>query len=300
MRFPLSIKRPPRVYAIAIAIAAVGLVALIAVWSQPALLRVGTLFSLLNETAPPKLPVPVQEVTSRELEDTWGAPRSDNRRHEGIDIFAPLGRPVLSTTNGVVFKVGEDNLGGHVVRVLGPGWQWHYYAHLDRFADIKPGSVVNRGSVLGYVGNTGNAAGTPYHLHYGVYQFLGGAQNPYPLLADDQQTTAKKETADKNTKRVHTARRSSKKNPPAKKAGPQRSLAVKKAGPQQASTAKKTAGPHNASAAKKKAEPHQAKVAKKKAGPTQQSLAVKKKAPRSSSVKKKSERRQPLAVSNDR
>ena len=292
----MTIKRLPKAYAIAIV--AVVFVVVIAVWNQPALLRVGTLISLLSEKSPPKLPVPVEQVASTELEDTWGAPRSDNRRHEGIDIFAPLGRPVLSTTNGVVFKVGEDNLGGHVVRVLGPGWHWHYYAHLDKFADIKPGGIVNRGTVLGYVGNTGNAVGTPYHLHYGVYQFLGVAQNPYPLLADDQPTTAKKETAEKSTKRVHTSRRSSKKQPPAKKAGPQRSLAVKKSGPQQASIAKKTAGLHNASAAKKKAEPHPSKLAKKKAEP-QQSLAVKKKAPRSS-VKKKSERRQPLAVSNDR
>ena len=201
----MSIKRPPRVYAIAIA--AVGLTALIVVWNQPALLRVPTLLSLLTQSAPPKLPVPVKEVASQELADTWGAPRSDNRRHEGIDIFAPLGRPVLSTTNGVVFKVGEDSLGGHVVRVLGPGWQWHYYAHLDRFADIKPGTIVQAGTVLGYVGNTGNAIGTPHHLHYGVYRFLGGAQNPYPLLAADREET-------KITKITKTAQKSVKKRPP--------------------------------------------------------------------------------------
>jgi len=164
---------------------AIGFAGSIAVWNQPALLRVGTLISLLREQPPPKLPVPVQEVAPKDLADTWGALRSGDRLHEGIDIFAPLGRPVLSTTNGVVFKVGEDDLGGHVVRVLGPGWQWHYYAHLDRFADIKPGSTVKPGSILGYVGNTGNARGTPYHLHYGVYRFIGGARNPYPLLSPD-------------------------------------------------------------------------------------------------------------------
>jgi peptidoglycan LD-endopeptidase LytH len=214
-RFSLSTKRLPRVYAIAIA--AVGLAILIAVWNQPALLRVGTLLSLLNQTAPPKLPVPVEDVASRELEDTWGAPRSDNRRHEGIDIFAPLGRPVLSTTNGVVFKVGEDSLGGHVVRVLGPGWQWHYYAHLDRFADIKPGTIVQQGTVLGYVGNTGNAIGTPHHLHYGVYRFLGGAQNPYPLLAAAREETKIAKTTRRNTKKVHSTRRSNARRAPAAK-----------------------------------------------------------------------------------
>ncbi|HSE36073.1 MAG TPA: M23 family metallopeptidase [Blastocatellia bacterium] len=180
----MSIKRPRTVFPIAIS--AMIFAALIAVWNQPALLRVGTLVWLLRERAPPKLPVPVEQVAPKELADTWGAPRSDNRRHEGIDIFAPLGRPVISTTHGVVFKVGEDNLGGHVVRVLGPGWQWHYYAHLDRFGDVEPGSIVQPGTVLGFVGNTGNAIGTPHHLHYGVYRFLGGARNPYPLLAVDQ------------------------------------------------------------------------------------------------------------------
>jgi peptidoglycan LD-endopeptidase LytH len=181
-------------------------------------MRVGTLISLLKEKPPQKLPVPVEQVASKDLADTWGAPRSGGRRHEGIDIFAPLGRPVISTTNGVVFKVGEDNLGGHVVRVLGPGWQWHYYAHLDRFADIQPGSIVKKGTVLGYVGNTGNASGTPYHLHYGVYRFMGSAQNPYPLLAPDPRDSKMKKIARGSAKEVRTKRLShSRKQAPAKK-----------------------------------------------------------------------------------
>jgi murein DD-endopeptidase MepM/ murein hydrolase activator NlpD len=208
--------RPRKV--LAIVAMAIGFGVLIAVWNQPALLRVGTLISLLKEETPLKLPVPVVEVASKDLADTWGAPRSGDRRHEGIDIFAPLGRPVLSTTSGVVFKVGEDNLGGHVVRVLGPGWQWHYYAHLDRFADIEPGSIVQQGSVLGYVGNTGNASGTPHHLHYGVYRFLGGARNPYPLLAADQQNPTMKKATPKLAKKAQASRHSrSKKHAPPRK-----------------------------------------------------------------------------------
>jgi murein DD-endopeptidase MepM/ murein hydrolase activator NlpD len=190
----------------AIAIAASCFAALIAVWSQPALLRVGTLISLFKDNPPPKLPVPVEQVAAKDLADTWGAPRGDNRRHEGIDIFAPLGRPVISTTHGVVFKVGEDNLGGHVVRVLGPGWQWHYYAHLDRFGDVEPGSIVQPGTVLGYVGNTGNASGTPHHLHYGVYRFLGGARNPFPLLAADQPDSKTTKLTRRNARKVATRR----------------------------------------------------------------------------------------------
>jgi murein DD-endopeptidase MepM/ murein hydrolase activator NlpD len=177
-------------------------------------IEVGKLVSLLNAKTD-EASVPVEEVAAKDLADTWGAPRSGNRRHEGIDIFAPLGRPVLSATDGVVFKVGEDDLGGHVVRVLGPGWEWHYYAHLDRFADIEPGSVVQPGSVLGYVGNTGNASGTPHHLHYGVYRFLGGARNPYPLLADDRPDSTIKKAAPKATRA--TRHSPSKKRAPASK-----------------------------------------------------------------------------------
>jgi murein DD-endopeptidase MepM/ murein hydrolase activator NlpD len=198
----------------AIATVGIGFAAFIALWNQPALLRVGTLVSLLTEKTPPTLRVPVEQVASKDLADTWGAPRSGNRRHEGIDIFAPLGRPVLSTTNGVVFKVGEDNLGGHVVRVLGPGWQWHYYAHLDRFAEIKPGSIVQQGAVLGYVGNTGNAGGTPYHLHYGVYPFLGGARNPYPLLAPDRLESKVKKVARREGRKMSSGRHSHSRRPP--------------------------------------------------------------------------------------
>ena len=175
------VTRPKKVLVVVLVL--IGLTVAIGVWRQPALCRVRTLIGLWSQEAPSNLPVPVKEVASRDLVDTWGAPRGDNRRHEGIDIFAPLGQPVTSTTRGIVFKVGQDRLGGNVVIVVGPGWHRHYYAHLDRFADIKPGTIVQKGTVLGYVGNTGNARGTPPHLHYGVYGFLGGATNPYPLLA---------------------------------------------------------------------------------------------------------------------
>ncbi|MEN4918027.1 M23 family metallopeptidase [Achromobacter spanius] len=131
--------------------------------------------------APVHLPVPVQGVAARRLADTWGAARAGGRQHEGIDIFAARGTPVLSTTEGVVTRIGGNTLGGQVVWVMGPGRQMHYYAHLDGYADIRRGQLVMPGDVLGFVGNTGNAAGTPPHLHYGIYA-AGGALNPYPLL----------------------------------------------------------------------------------------------------------------------
>ena len=149
----------------------------------PPLRSLPTVVSLLREDLVAPLAVPVEGVRPAQLTDTWGAPRSGGRRHEGIDIFAPCGRPVVSATRGLVLGVGENRLGGRVVRVLGPGGSVHYYAHLSRFGDVRGGDRVRPGDTLGYVGDTGNARGTPCHLHYGVYERGGGARNPYPLLA---------------------------------------------------------------------------------------------------------------------
>lgn len=142
---------------------------------------------LSSMPAPAVLAVPVDGVKPRGLRDTWHAARSNGRRHEGIDIFARRGTAVRAATEGIVLRTGNNRLGGQVVWMLGPGGQRHYYAHLDSFSDVVPGMRVEQGRVLGYVGNTGNAAGTPPHLHYGVYG-AAGALNPYPLLrASDQQ-----------------------------------------------------------------------------------------------------------------
>lgn len=139
-------------------------------------------YSKLIQQAPPapnSLPSPIKGA---HLTDTWGAARSGGRRHEGIDIFAARHTPIYSTTPGLVRKVGTNPLGGNVVTVLGPGGVSHYYAHLQDFADIKPGDWVEAGDIIGYVGDSGNAQGTPPHVHYGIYT-KSGAVNPYPLLA---------------------------------------------------------------------------------------------------------------------
>ena len=121
-------------------------------------------------------PLPKQMLT-----DTWGAARSQGRSHEGIDIFATRHTPIHTTTSGMVTKVGENELGGRVVVIVGPGGAGHYYAHLEEYADISPNDWVDAGQVIGYVGDSGNAKGTPPHVHYGVY-IKGQAVNPYPLL----------------------------------------------------------------------------------------------------------------------
>jgi murein DD-endopeptidase MepM/ murein hydrolase activator NlpD len=141
---------------------------------------------LALEEPPTTLPLPIEGVPRAALRDTWGAPRGADRKHKGIDIFAPKGTPVRTTTRGLVFRVGQNRLGGNVVWIFGPGRQMHYYAHLDRFGEFQPGDLVMPGDIVGYVGDSGNARGTPPHLHYGVYMPGAGAINPFPLLRQDQ------------------------------------------------------------------------------------------------------------------
>ena len=131
-----------------------------------------------------KLKMPVQGITRSQMSDTWHASRDSNRLHEGQDIFAPHGTPVLSATEGYVMNIGENPLGGQTVSVIGAAGRVYYYAHLSAYAaNLANGDQVTTKTVLGYVGNTGNAATTPDHLHFGVYT-RGGAINPMPLIED--------------------------------------------------------------------------------------------------------------------
>ncbi len=119
--------------------------------------------------------------------DSFLAPRmagtSAAHRHQGVDIFAALGTPVVAVERGVVGRVGEVSLGGLRVWLLGETGTNYYYAHLSRFADgLTEGQFVEAGTVLGFVGTTGNAVGTSPHLHFQVHPDGGAAVNPYPLL----------------------------------------------------------------------------------------------------------------------
>lgn len=135
-----------------------------------------------------KLAMPLAEVETSQVANTWHAPRGGNRLHEGQDIFAPQGTPIYSATSGYVFNVGENRLGGQTVSVAGAGGRVYYYAHLDCYArNLHEGDYVTTRTILGYVGTTGNAVGTPPHLHFGVYTPSGGAINPLPLLSNRAQ-----------------------------------------------------------------------------------------------------------------
>ena len=149
------------------------------------LILVARIAQLYNAEPDQQLAMPVAGVSKSQVNDSWHAPRSGGeRQHQGQDIFAPRGTPVLSATDGYVVSVAENKLGGRTVSVVGAGGRIYYYAHLDGYAnDIGVGNRVTSQTVLGYVGTTGNAVGTSPHLHFGVYSSRG-AINPLPLLSD--------------------------------------------------------------------------------------------------------------------
>lgn len=158
------------------------LLALLVYWLRPYLRNAIRFVSLLREPMPAVLPVPVEGVQPADLHDTWGAARSEGRTHQGIDIFAPRNTQVLAATHGIVVRRGWNRLGGRILSVTGPSGYHHYYAHLEAWDLPDVGDWVEAGQVLGYVGDSGNAAGTPPHLHYGIYSLAGKAMNPYPRL----------------------------------------------------------------------------------------------------------------------
>src|SRR3954470_10505806 len=138
--------------------------------------------TLLQEELPHTLPIPVDAVTASHLQNTWGSARDGGRHHKGIDIFAPRNTPIRSATAGIVEFKGMKGLGGQVVTAPGRGGSRFYYALLGDLGLQEVGDWVEPGEVIGYVGNSGNAAVNPTHLHYGIYAPSGRAINPYPYL----------------------------------------------------------------------------------------------------------------------
>jgi len=121
--------------------------------------------------------------------NTFGAGRADVGWHHGEDIFAALGAPVLAVADGVVFSVGWNHLGGWRLWLVDRRGNQFYYAHLSAFSPAAVnGAHVRAGTVLGFVGSSGDAQGTPYHLHFEIHPVellpLGydGVIAPFPWL----------------------------------------------------------------------------------------------------------------------
>ena len=152
---------------------------------QPELLRGGRYRIALRVDA--SIAFPVAQRDTRAILSFFGDSRDGGRRgHRGVDIFAPRGTPVLSATNGRVYRVRTTPVGGKVIWVRDSDeGQRVYYAHLDSQV-VRNGMEVERGTLLGFVGNTGNARTTPPHLHFSVYS--RGAVDPWYYLFRPPQT----------------------------------------------------------------------------------------------------------------
>jgi murein DD-endopeptidase MepM/ murein hydrolase activator NlpD len=120
--------------------------------------------------------------------DSFGAPRTTTWHH-GVDIFAPLGAPLLAVADGTLFRVGWNDVGGNRLWLRDGAGNEFYYAHLSAFSPLaEEGAQVKAGDVIGFVGTTGDAAGTPPHLHFEIHPAamagLGydGVVAPYSIL----------------------------------------------------------------------------------------------------------------------
>ena len=123
------------------------------------------------------------------LTNSFGYARSGGRAHQGNDLFANEGSPLVAVDDGQI-RSGVDPLGGNIVNLYGADGARHYYAHLSAFA-LPDGSAtgstpgprtVRAGDVVGFLGHTGNAVGTQPHLHFETHPGNGAAVDPYPAL----------------------------------------------------------------------------------------------------------------------
>jgi len=121
--------------------------------------------------------------------DDFGAARADTGWHHGNDIFAPIGTPLLAVADGTLFSVGVNSLGGNRLWLRDRSGNEFYYAHLSAYSPLaEEGAAVRAGDVVGFVGTTGDAVGTPPHLHFEIHPagLLGlgydGVVNPYEYL----------------------------------------------------------------------------------------------------------------------
>ena len=112
--------------------------------------------------------------------DSWGFPRSGGRSHEGVDMFAPMGTPLYAVADGTIWRVYNNTLGGLAINLIDESGTMYYYAHMSA-AHVRSGQQVASGQVIGAVGNSGNALGTPPHVHWQVHPGNDSPVNPFPL-----------------------------------------------------------------------------------------------------------------------
>ena len=119
----------------------------------------------------------------------YGEIRADVSYHHGDDIFGELGQPIVALADGTIFSLGWNKIGGNRLWLRDRQGNAFYYAHLSAFSTLVfNGARVKAGQVIGFMGHTGDAEGTPTHLHFEVHPvsllYLGydGAIDPTPFL----------------------------------------------------------------------------------------------------------------------
>jgi murein DD-endopeptidase MepM/ murein hydrolase activator NlpD len=137
------------------------------------------------------LMIPVVGIKREQLQDTYNDARSGGRVHNAIDIIAPAGTPVVAVADGEIAKFFDSVRGGITIYQYSPDKHFiYYYGHLQKRADnIKEGDFIKQGTVVGFVGDTGNSGTGNYHLHFSIAVltdpkriFDGTEINPFPLL----------------------------------------------------------------------------------------------------------------------
>lgn len=141
----------------------------------------------LNDNIVKEFPIPI--LFGVELDDLvpdFGDSRGGGTRsHEGQDMRAPLGTPVVSPTEAIVLSIGTGPSAGKFVYTANPGGETFRYMHLDTIADLKRGDELDVGDFIGTVGDTGNAPDGVYHLHFEVRDEKNRPTDPYERLDED-------------------------------------------------------------------------------------------------------------------
>ncbi len=124
---------------------------------------------------------PIDGFTS--FSDTFGAPRSGGRTHEGVDMMAERWTHIVAIESGTIYQLREGGLGGTTIWLHSDSGDSYYYAHLEAWADgLSKGQHVDAGELIGYVGTSGNAPDWLPHLHFEYHPDLGPAVDPYPVV----------------------------------------------------------------------------------------------------------------------
>jgi murein DD-endopeptidase MepM/ murein hydrolase activator NlpD len=146
---------------------------------------------------PGRLLIPVKGVRRDQIQDNFNDSRDGGRAHHAIDIMAPKGTPVLAAADGEIARFFDSQQGGITIYQYSADKKLiYYYAHLERRDEaVREKQFVRQGTVIGYVGDTGNAGAGNFHLHFSIYEiedpnrFWEGVNiNPFPLLKNGIET----------------------------------------------------------------------------------------------------------------